>query len=172
MERIKEKKGQLKIQEMAFVLIAFAVFFSLVAVIYLKLRLSQVEKSADELKEGAASSLLSNIAAFPELGWKGCKGCIDLDKAIIMKELEKRNKSIGRSWKLDYLEIKILYPLKDSRECVLGIYPECGSILLLNKSKNYGIAKDAYVNACYWNNEMGSEKCVLAKIIASGEGIK
>lgn len=163
MRKIKGKLGQLKIQEMAFVLIAFMVFFSLVGLLFLKFRISGIQSSAEESREEVASKLALVLASTPELSWAECSGCIDLDKAIVLK-----NKSEYKQlWKLDYFAIKRIYPVKIVGECSLGKYPECDIITLVG-GNDFGISSKAFVSLCRYDFIEDRKVCELGELYASG----
>ena len=157
------KKGQLKIQEMAFVLIAFMIFFSLVALLFLKFRVAGIEKSAESVKQEVASNLALVLASTPELAWAECTGCVDLDKAIILKSKSEYK----QLWKLDYLAIKRVYPEMKQGECNLGKYPECDTLTLINSS-NFGITSKAFVSLCRFDFIQNRKVCELGELYVSG----
>lgn len=160
-------KGQLKIQEMAFVLIAFMVFFSLIGLLFLKFRIAGIQTSAESSKEESASRLALVLASTPELNWAECTGCIDLDKAIVLK-----NKSEYRQlWKLDYFAIKRLYPVQTVGECNIGKYPDCDSIILVG-GNNFGTTSKAYVSLCRYDFIKDRKVCELGEIYVSGGMLK
>lgn len=159
-------KGQLKIQEMAFVLIAFIVFFSLVGLLFLKFRVGGIQQSAEKTKQEVASNLALVLASTPELSWSECVGCVDLDKAIILK-----NRTEYRQlWKLDYLAIKRLYPEKTAGECSFGKYPDCDTITLVNGS-NFGVSTKAYVSLCRFDFNENRKICELGELYVSGGSV-
>lgn len=167
LSKLKSKKGQLKIQEMAFVLIAIMIFFALVGLLFVKFRVGSLEQSAESSKERVAGNLVLVLSSTPELSWAECAGCIDMDKAILIK-----NKSEYRNlWKVDYLVIKSLYPEKTNKECSLGNYPDCNSLTLVNSS-NFGISSKAFVSLCRFDFIKERKVCELGELYASGGGIK
>ncbi len=164
-------KGQLKIQEMAFVLVALVIFFALVALGYLALRLSGLEKTASSLQEEQASALVKNIAALPEFTWAGCRGCIDMDKAVLILEQNWSKEFLRDRLELDLLFIERIYPIREKADCSLANYPRCNKIMLLNSSL-YGRASESFVALCAWDADLHAEQCELGRIIASGKGVK
>ncbi|MDO8563993.1 MAG: hypothetical protein Q7R87_03210 [Nanoarchaeota archaeon] len=167
MRKIKNKAGQLKIQEMAFVLIAFMVFFSLVALLFLKFRISGIQASAEGSKEEVASRLALVLASTPELSWSECTGCIDLDKAIVLKNRTEYK----QLWKLDYFAIKRLYPVKTVGECSLGKYPECDTLTLIS-GNDFGISSKAFVSLCRYDFIEDRKVCELGELYVSGGSLK
>jgi len=62
-------RGQMKIQEMAFVLVAFIVFFALVLLFYVAFRGSTLKQEAKELEESKAMELVQKLSSSPELNY-------------------------------------------------------------------------------------------------------
>ena len=165
------KKAQLKVQEMAFVLIAVMIFFALIALFYFSIRISSVQKNAQELFENNAKAITLALSRYPELVWSECSNCIDLDKAIVFKEMGNSS-NYAKKWELDYLMIERVYPKSQSRECVLGTYPTCSSLTLINKTSSFGIVSYSFVNLCRYDSQSNQQICELGKIYASGKNVK
>ncbi|MBI3334416.1 hypothetical protein HYZ97_02930 [Candidatus Pacearchaeota archaeon] len=163
-------KGQVKIQEMAFVLIAIAVFFGLVALLYFSVRLNQLEGSALVFKDDAARALLRSLPSAPELQWAACTSCIDLDKVIVFKE-QGNSSRYAQVWELDYLAIERMYPIPVLGECVLGNYPACSTLTLLNTSRPDRAPTRAFVSLCRWDADTSNEICELGVLLASGGSV-
>ena len=115
------KKGQTKIQEMAFVLIAIIVFFAMVALVYFSIRLSNLREDVTTQREQAARETVRKLSDIPEFSWAGCSNCIDMDKVVMLKE----RTTYTNFWDLDYLSIEKIYPNRTARECTPSNYPDC-----------------------------------------------
>ncbi len=63
----KEKKAQLKIQQMAFMLIAVVIFFVLVGMFFLMLRYSKLRETSEIIESENAMLLVSRLANSPGL---------------------------------------------------------------------------------------------------------
>ncbi len=164
------KRGQLKIQEMAFVLVALMIFFGLVALFYFSIRLSDVREDAALQREAEAQALVRKLSASPEFAWTAtsCTGCIDMDKVLLLKERQ----GYKGFWELEYLSVEVIAPQKEG-ECRKENYPDCRSITIVNKSKEFGTPVGAFVALCKQEfNEQGYVKCELGKIYASGRRIR
>ena len=159
------KKGQLKIQEMAFVLVALMIFFGMFALIFFNVRLANLKKDVTNLREEETKALITKFVGTPELAWtsskKECYSCIDFDKAMVLKNRQ----AYKGFWNLDYLMIEKVYPLGDDVECNNANYPNCRTLTIINKS--VGNADYAYVSLCRWESK-GYVKCEMGKIYASG----
>ncbi len=157
------KKGQLKIQQMAFVLVALMVFFVLVALVYFSIRLSNLENTASELGDERAKGELRALSGSAEFAYTpdDCAGCIDLDKVLILKE----SSAYDGFWNFDYLKIEALG--RDG-ECTKFNYPDCGSITLI-ESEDFGSTVSSFVSLCRWEESFeGYVKCELGRVVASG----
>lgn len=162
------KTGQLKIQEMAFVLVAIFIFFGIILLIFVGFRVGSLKDLSSETKEDNTKELLRSISNTPELIWAGCTNCIDLDKAIILKS---KSEEYSKIWEINYLKIERIYPVQNEEECGLGFYPNCNSMVLIDNKDIQGIASETWINLCRWDENKNRQICELGKIIASGSGL-
>jgi len=163
------KRGQLKIQEMAFVLVAIFIFFGLVALIFSNVLIKDLRKDAVQIREEQAQALVKKLISVPEFSWtKDCETCIDHDKVIALKE----RKSYKNFWNLDYMAVEQIYPAKLGGECTKGNYPECNITTIIGGGEKTGKSSVAFVALCRWERESNYNKCSLGRIITSGEGIR
>ncbi len=166
---VKYSKAQIKIQEMAFVLIAIMVFFAIVFLFFLSIRFKQVEDSVLSQRQDEAQEIVRKIASTPEFNLKksSCSVCLDLDKIIALKD----KKTYQEFWNLNYLAIEKIYPVSEG-ECTKISYPDCKTITLVNSTKNIGSLKSSFVALCYLDTSEFYHKCELGKIYASGRGLE
>ena len=165
---VKSSKGQMKIQEMAFVLVAIVIFFALVALFYVSIRVSSLKQDATRLNDESAKEVVKSISSLPEFSSHECDNCIDLDKAIIIKN----EKAYQNFWNLDYLKIERVYPNDGTVECTEVNYPNCTTITI-KSSKEIGTPNWAFVALCrHEASDGGYSKCELGRIYASGKGIQ
>lgn len=81
----KNKKAQLKIQEMAFMLVAVVLFFILVGLFVLTLVYQNIYKEATLIAESKTLSAITNLADSPEFNCRVAKSnCVDGDKLIAL----------------------------------------------------------------------------------------
>ncbi len=162
------RKGQMKIQQMAFVLVALAIFFALVLIFYLSVRVSNLKDSAVGLKDEETREIVKKIGQSAEFVYtqSDCSGCVDLDKVLILKD-----RNVYKDfWGFDYLKLEIIEG-KDG-ECNKFNYPNCKTISLVNSTKDFGSVVSGFAPFCYWESEKGGyTRCVLGRIYASGKGI-
>ena len=165
------RRGQFKIQQMAFVLVALMIFFALAALFYFTIRIGSLRGDVEVLREEEAKEIVKKLAGTSEFAFSSgsCDNCIDLDKVLILKE----RKSYANFWGLDFLKIAKVYPsIEGDIECTRANYPDCSTITII-ESENYGGPSDAFVSLCYWRAEKGGYvKCELGRIYASGIKVK
>jgi len=176
---MKQRKGQLKIQQMAFMLMAVTLFFVLVGIFILTFYLSSLKGSATELEEENAMLLVTKIANSPEFSCGEAFGgekidCIDADKVMMLKQnIESYEKVSGNReetfWGVGTnIEIRKIYPKEDSEIiCSRNNYPDCnvikiGSEAISAEYSNFVLLcrKDSYESEVY-------DKCELAKVMVS-----
>lgn len=161
------KRGQMKIQEMAFVLVAVMIFFGLVALLYFSIRMSGLRGEVETMGQNEAMEIVQKMSARPELAWTAsdCENCIDFDKIMALKE----NLKYKGFWGLDYLRIERVYPFGKG-ECTKANYPNCKSITLIAK-ENFGTPPSAFVSLCRYDFKEGQSytRCEIGKIYASSK---
>ena len=154
-------RGQLKIQEMAFVLLAIVIFLALVGLVVFSFRLQGLRATGESRADEQAQSLLQGIIALPELQGT-CQTCLDFDKA---RALQIQNRSLAKEWQLDYLMIERSSGIG---ACTAGTYPNCKELTLIAGSQ-YGRALRTFASICYWDAEHEHERCDLGSVYASGK---
>ena len=166
----KNKKAQMKMQQMVFMLIAVTLFFVLVGLFFIMVVFSGAKESAALLEEENALLLVSKLANSPEFSCGNAFGstkinCIDGDKTMALKSNINRYSNF---WGVDGIEIKKIYP-KDTSICTFENYPDCGQIILL---AGEGTGVSNFIALCRKENIEGQihDKCELARIIVYYEG--
>ncbi|MDO8509278.1 MAG: hypothetical protein Q7S27_06385 [Nanoarchaeota archaeon] len=163
------KKAQIKIQQMAFVLVALVIFLAIVSLFYFSISLNNLKKDASSLQDLEAEELVRKLASTPEfsLTSKDCAYCIDLDKVFLLKQ----RKAYQEFWNLDFLQIEKISS-SNKMECQSNNYPQCNTITLIENDK-IGSPSSAFVSLCYWSKEKGGyTKCEVGRVYASGKGLK
>jgi hypothetical protein len=153
------KRAQIKIQETAFMLLALAILFVLLFIIFSNLESKKLYKEKNELRAKNAISMLQLFATLPEFAALEGNG-IDLDKVMAMKNVT----GYDPLWR----EI--------SKIQVLRIYPNNSLIPVYDKTKagaSY-TTYAAYIPLCYTKFYEGSDwqQCDLGKILVSVEELK
>ena len=164
-----QKKAQLKIQQMAFMLIAITLFFVLVGMFVLKIQLSELRNTASILEEKNALLLVTKLANSPEFSCGEAFGnirtnCIDADKVMILKERISRYEGF---WDVENIEIRKIYPVLNNEECTLENYPDCNIIKI--RDNPVSAEHSNFVSLCRKENfeRKVENKCELAKLTVS-----
>jgi len=163
-------KAQMKIQQMAFMLIAVFVLFILVGFVILAFRVSNLKETALEYEEQNALTLASKIANSPEFSCGNSFGssksnCVDLDKLMGLKEHAGNYEDF---LEVSNIEIRVLYPEESEVECTWSNYPDCNYFDLYGKGI-VGFSASNFVSVCHKeiNGNEIADKCELGKIIIS-----
>jgi uncharacterized protein YjeT (DUF2065 family) len=161
----KNKKSQVKIQEMSFMLLALVLFFIIAGIFFIVITNANLRKSAESLGESEAILTISGLAASPELSCGSESLCVDTDKLIAL-----RGKDAFRNyWDVDGgLVVKKLYPYNSEEiECNARNYDTCNTYTLKPRGEGYkGIG--SYVTLCRKEVVSGYsyDKCEIGRIIA------
>lgn len=171
---MKTKKGQLKIQQMTFMLLAVTLFFVLAGMFVLITQVNGLKQKASTLQQENAQLLVSKISDSPEFSCgdsfgTGMSSCIDADKVISLKN----NLNLygnGSFWGIQGLQIRTIYPQGDNLECTTSNFPNCDIITLIPNNNGTGVSD--IVSLCGYSSNNGQSliKCNLAKIIVTYQG--
>lgn len=163
-------KAQMKIQQMAFMLIAIMIFFSMVGLIYFAITLSNLETKAQALGDEEAMRTVRKISSTPELAFtvdSSCSSCVDLDKAFVLKTYS----GYKELWNLDYLMIEIISPQPILAECTTFNYPDCNTITIVDNSQNTIATKTAFIALARFDQSKNTVVYELGKIHASAKQV-
>ena len=160
------KKAQVKIQQMAFLIIVLTILFVMVGMFALKAGFASLKDQRSDLQEENAVKLVSRLANSPELSCGEAYGgersnCIDFDKAMVFK---KNSEGYSAFWEIEGLEVLKIFP--HSRElCTMENYPDCGFLKIIDFKG--GNDKSTFVSLCRKEGSNGGSynKCELAKLI-------
>ena len=159
------KEGQMKIQQMAFMLIAVTLLFVFVGLFFLKIVISDIGRSSNVLEEKNALLLVSKIADSPEFSCGNSFGsarlnCVDFDKIIVLKDFSEDYREF---WGVKGIRIEKIYP-REGDACTKGNYPNCGEIDIVGQGEGIGVSN--FVSLCRKASGEGiKEACEVAKII-------
>ncbi len=101
-------KAQLKIQEMAFVLLALVLLAGMAFIFFMTVQKSNLEKESENIKQQMVISILDRFANMQEIGCSANAICIDEDKAEIIKKYQSDLK--GSFQGVKNIEIVKIYP--------------------------------------------------------------
>jgi cbb3-type cytochrome oxidase subunit 3 len=149
-------KGQLKIQQMSFMILAVTIFFVLVILFFLAVKMQDMKNNASQLKLNEARERVLKLASYAEFS---CGvSCVDLDKAMAIKKMEKYQEYFD-------VGVEIVKLGNSTTECSESNYPNCDIIKLFKQPA--GIGEGSFVALCRKDNKnsYGYNKCEVGKII-------
>lgn len=169
-----KKRGQIKIQQMAFMLLAVTLFFVLAGLFIVAIQFSSLKNKANSLQEENAIALVEKLSEYPEFSCEnafsyGKAACVDFDKVMALKENIQRYQNFFGVASIDIVKI---YPVYDKEIlCTEDNYPECGRIKVYESNVNKGPAHSSFVSLCRkeLDNQETYDKCEIAKIIVAYE---
>ncbi|MAG07349.1 hypothetical protein CMI46_00865 [Candidatus Pacearchaeota archaeon] len=155
------RKGQLKIQQMAFMLIAVTIFFSLILLFYVSMKTANLREDVLDSRREKAVGLVTKIAATPEFTFEGVSRAVDADKLMVLRN----SKKYENFWGVKGIVIRKLYPPSENVECTTGNYPNCNVIKLFTNKNVADVA--SYVSLCRKDTISGSSynRCELALLM-------
>lgn len=185
----KFRRGQMKIQQMAFMLIAVMIFFALVGLLIFSIGFSGLKEKASVLQEENAKLLVSKLANSPEFSCGQAFGskenCIDLDKVFVLKNNINNYKNKDKNfWEVSGIEIIRIYPKNKNIICASANYPDCDTLKLISGpagvssgEKQTGITAENFVSLCRKelnpeNYNFPYDKCELGKILIKYEKVQ
>ena len=166
-----KKKSQIKIQEMAFMLVAVLIFFVLVGLLGAAILYSSLNKEATEIAEQKKYSAITNLAETAEFNYRSKSNCIDADKLLILTERTK----YGKYWPFTSLQVISERGLnkseKDWVECKWGTYPDCDVFNIFDKNEDNEDFTSSFVCLCRLENEYGLpySKCEIGQLYAGSK---
>jgi hypothetical protein len=161
------KRAQMKIQQMAFVLIAITLFFALAGLFLVSFAFSGMRESKTKLGEQGALTLVSRLANSPEFSCGNSFdnagiSCVDGDKMMVLRSNSEKYSGFWGD-EISNIEIIKIFP-RDNILCNSGNYPNCGIISLFENRE--GFYKENFVSLCR-KASLGGEsydKCEIAKL--------
>ncbi len=172
---LSNKKSQIKIQEMAFMLVFVFLFFTLVGLFAVSIFYNGIKQQANKIAEEKTVTAITNLADSPEFYCVVSKSnCVDADKLIaLINKTEYRN-----YWSFSSLKVVKFQAFNKKEEdmvkCNWANYPDCDIFIIYDK-EDKGIknerAVSSYVALCRKEYEKGYtyDKCEIARLIAGTE---
>ncbi|MCD4666455.1 hypothetical protein K8R47_01445, partial [archaeon] len=165
-------RGQIKIQQMAFMLIAITLLFAFVGLFIISVKTSGLSERANILGEENAMLLVDKLADTPEFScgdlYSGKSNCIDADKVMILKDSEEYK----GFWGVNEIKIKRIYPVLNGEvKCTENNYPDCNVIEVYSDGSENWNYKSNFVSLCRIEQleDKVYDKCEIAKLFVSWE---
>ena len=166
------KNGQLKIQQMIFMIVAVALLFVLVGIFFLSITLSNTKQTATNLAEENSMLLVSKVANSPEFSCDNAFGtsrtnCIDFDKVIFLS----KKGDYSNFWGVAKIEIRKILPDEGNTICTSDNYPNCGIVNILDKNVKILPYSSNFVSLCRkeTDGKIIYDKCELAVLLIASE---
>jgi len=160
------KKGQVKVQQMAFMILGLTLFFVLVGLFALSFVFSGIKDSKNLLDEQQATLLVQKLANSPEFTCGTAFGtektnCVDLDKVWALKN---KIKDYSQFWDIDGIEILKIYP-DSTGECTRGNFLNCETLTVMDSGS--GVGKSTFVSLCRKESDGNKvfNKCEIGELI-------
>jgi len=163
----RDIKGQMKIQEMSFMLLGLVLFFVIAGLFFLVISNAGLKGRAQSASEVKATTTISSLASSPEIGCAGKTLCVDTDKVLALKD----RPSFNNFWNVKGgLIIRKTYPtLEGEIECNIGNYDNCNQFTLKEIEQGQGYSGiSSFVVLCRKEaiDNYNYDKCELGEIIA------
>ncbi len=167
---LKSNRSQMALKEMSFMIIALAIFFSLVLLFYLSISLSGLKGDVEVGKRESSILLVAKLAGSPELACAGGSSlCVDVEKLVALTN----HPDYARFWGNDLVGLRVerMYPQFSNSTCTSANYDRCSTFVIKQKTTSNVIEDSSYVILCRreFENGYGYDHCDLGKIIISTE---
>jgi len=157
-------KGQMKIQQMAFMLMAVFFFFILVGLFFLGIMFRDVGDSAQQLQQDQALSSLQVISDMPELSYSSGRAMtLDEDKLRIMSS--NFSDAYGDFWPVASIKVYKIFPRQE--EFVKCPALNCNYFEVYNSGQRGVLEYATYVSVCKRVREAGYtyDRCQAGKLV-------
>ena len=157
------KRGQMKIQQMAFMILAVFFLFILVGLFFLAFELKDVHRDAAQLEKEQAITSLGVIADMPELNCDSRERlCLDKDKLKIMSG--NFGKNYDSFWPVASVRVYQIYPAFDEQiECPAV---RCNYYEIFKSDQKDVREYSTYVSICEKVDEgYRYDKCDIGKLL-------
>jgi flagellar basal body-associated protein FliL len=154
----KNKKAQLKIQEMAFVLVAVIILFGFVLIFFTRFQLGTIQQSAAEIRREQAINMLHTIAAMPELRCSSGSEINCIDKSKLDGFMKIRNK-YNEFWKNAFI----------TKVKIEEFYPQGKEYIIYSGEDGSSVSYSTYIPLC--EQQTYDLKCIIGKITVSSKSV-
>jgi len=160
-ENMKNKKSQMKIQQMAFMIIAVFFFFILVGLFFIGWQYKDVMSSYEKLQKEQAISSMAVISDMAELNCGSQESyCLDEDKLIVMGR-----KNFQAIWPVESVEVYKIYPEFSEEIACPSI--DCNYWKVYDSGRKNTEKHSTFVSICRKIKEKDFiyEKCEIGKLL-------
>ena len=161
-------RAQLKIQQMAFMLMAIFIFFILAGIFYVMSQSTDLKRKAELSERNKAIELAENLVDTSEFSCGSY--CVDGDRAMSIRKVSGYH-GTDSIWKVSSISIRSVGN-QSSIVCTEANYPNCNLINVYDKTTISGeTTVYSFVSLCkrVKEKEYVEYKCELAKFIVGYE---
>jgi len=157
-------KGQMKIQQMAFMVLAVFIFFVLVGLFFLRVQFNNLNENFENLQREQTISSLQVISNMPELNCDSRTSmCLDLDKLKVMSG--GMGEDYKELWPVASIKVYMVYPSFNSEiKCPAQ---NCNYYELYDNGQSNTQEYSTFASVCERINEVGYvyDKCEIGKLV-------
>jgi len=155
---VGNRKAQMKIQQMAFMILAVFLFFVLVGLFFLSYQYKVLKSKASDLEREQAISSLVTITNMPEISCGHL--CLDEDKLEVMLK-----EDYSKIWPVQSIKVYKLYPF--SNKTVNCPAPDCNFYGVYNSNQKEISEESTYITLCRKDqkNSYIYDNCKIAKLV-------
>ena len=152
----EDKKAQMKIQEMAFVLVAVVFLGGLLLLFFARWQVGAMEQAARELRELRTVTMLRTISSMPELACTSEALCIDQDKLEVFNKstaIQSQYSDLWQSSSIVNVTVEEVYP---------KVTPVKKYTIYRKATQENTVTYSTYVALC--SESLQKQSCKMAKI--------
>jgi len=161
---LKQRRGQMKIMQMAFMIVAVFFFFVLVGLFFLSIQFKDIKGGAAQLQKEQAISSLKVIADMPELSYDSSEAItLDEDKLKVMAG--GFGNLYEEFWPVASVAVYKLWPVADELKQCPGV--GCNYYELYDNGQSNVKTYSTYVSICKKVKESGFvyDRCEVGKLV-------
>ncbi len=141
---IKNKRGDLQIQQMAFMLLFVFIFFAIAGLFFVMFYSKDLKSSYESGQIDLAVSSLETIANMPELNCDSQTSfCLDEDKLYVFASNTER---YSEFWPIAYIKVRKVYPSSNLE--IRCPNTNCTYYEVYNSNQTSVIGRDTFVSIC------------------------
>jgi hypothetical protein len=138
------KKADMQIQQMAFMLLFVFIFFAMAGLFLVMFYTKDVKSNYEAQQINLAISSLETISNMPELNCASQKSfCLDKDKLLVFASNAERYADF---WPVAYIKVRKVYPIP--REQIRCPAENCTYYEIYNSNQASVIGRDTFVSIC------------------------
>ena len=159
-------RGQFKIQQTIFMILAVVLFFILVFLFWIAIKYQSLREDAANLEQNKAVLLAEFLSGTTEFSCADTQYCVDTDKILMIKNISSYNDL----WDVNYIKI-IKLSSSTKAECTPSSYPECDTFTLFKKRDVGTSAQGSFVALCRYERVDSTPKriCELGRLMVGYE---